>query len=56
MINNLFETLQNKCWITDVGKDSASGETFDLTRDKIILDYKDGTLIFLGLYLHLRNI
>jgi hypothetical protein len=56
MITNLFETLQIKYWITDEGKDSASGETFDLTRDKIILDYKDGTLIFLGLYLHLRNI
>jgi hypothetical protein len=56
MITNLFETLQNKYWITDEGKDSASGETFDLTRDKIIIDYKDGTLIFLGLYLHLKNI
>jgi len=45
-----------KYWNTDEGKDSASGETFDLTRDEIIADYKDRTLKFLGLYLHLKNI
>ena len=49
MFNNIFGILQIKYWNTEGGNIDAE-DTFDLTADETIADYKDGTLRFLGLF------